>query len=69
MSGGWVLLAATILAGQLVALPIFVALYILFVGKYAWWTAVLSAVGAWTFLHVLFDRVIATIWYPSLLFH
>ena len=62
-------LAITIVAGQIVALPIFVALYILFVGKYAWWIALLSALGTWTFLHVLFDRVIAVIWYPSLLFH
>ena len=62
-------LGTTIVAGQLVALPVFVALYIRFVGRYAWWIALLSGLGTWTFLHVLFDRVIAVVWYPSLLFH
>ena len=63
------LLGATVMAGQLVALPLFVALHILFVVGYAWWIALLSAAGTWMFLHFLFDRAMAVIWYPSLLFH
>ena len=63
------MLAVTIVAGQLVALPIFIALYFLIVGRYAWWRALLSAIGAWVFLYVVFDRVMAVVWYPSLLFH
>ena len=63
------ILAVTIAAGQLVALPMFIALYFLLEGRYAWWKALLGAAGAWTFLYVLFDRTIALVWYPSLLFH
>ena len=61
--------AATVVAGQLFAMPAFIALYFLFAGGFAWRHALLSAVGAWTFLYVLFDRIIAVVWYPSLLFH
>ncbi len=61
--------AMTVVAGQLFAMPVFIALYFLSAGGYAWWYALLGAVGAWTFLYVLFDRVIAVVWYPSLLFH
>ena len=62
-------LAATIVAGQLVALPLFVALYLVFRGGYAWRIALVFAAGAWTFLYVVFDRFVAAFWYPSLLLH
>ena len=61
--------AATIVAGQLVALPLFVALYLLVWGRYAWWVALIYAAAAWVFLYVMFDRIVAVLWYPSLLFH
>ena len=61
--------AATLLAGQLVALPLFVALYLLVWGGYAWWVALVYAAGAWGFLYVMFERIVAVLWYPSLLFH
>ena len=61
--------AATIVAGQLVALPLFVALYLLVWGRYAWWIALIYAAAAWVFLYVMFDRIVAILWYPSLLFH
>ena len=61
--------AATIVAGQLVALPVFVALYLLVWGRYAWWVALIYAAAAWVFLYVMFDRIVAILWYPSLLFH
>ena len=66
----WIsLLGATVMAGQLVSLPLFIALHILFVVGYAWWIALLCAAGTWIFLHLLFDRAMAVMWYPSLLFH
>ena len=66
----WVgVFAAIIVAGQLVALPLFVALYLLVWGRYAWWVALIYAAAAWVFLYVMFDRIVAILWYPSLLFH
>lgn len=61
--------AVTVVAGQLVALPIFVALYLLVWGGYAWWIALIYAAAGWAFLYVMFDRIVAVLWYPSLLFH
>ena len=63
------MLAATVLAGQLIALPVFAALYLKLRGGYAWWTALIYAAGACSFLYLVFDRVVAVLWYPSLLFH
>ena len=66
----WIgMFAVTVLAGQLVALPIFVALYLLVWGGYAWWIALIYAAAGWGFLYVMFDRIVAVLWYPSLLFH
>lgn len=62
------LCAATALAGQLVALPLFMGLYILVWGGYRWWLGALYAAAGLAFLYVMFDRVVAVIWYPSLLF-
>ena len=66
----WLLgiVAVTYLAGQLVALPLFMALYILVWGRYKWWLALIYAAGGWAFLYVMFDRVIAVMWYPSIVF-
>ncbi len=61
--------ALTVVCGQMVALPVFVALYLLVWGRYAWWIALLYAAAAWVFLYVMFDRIVAVLWYPSLLFH
>ena len=66
----WIgIVGATIIAGQLVALPLFVALHVRFVVGRAWPTSLLSAAGTWALLHFLFDRAIAVIWHPSMLFH
>ena len=62
-------LGATILAGQLIALPAFAALYVALRGGHSWWTALAYAAGAWAFLYLVFDRIVAVFWYPSLLFH
>ncbi len=63
------LVGATMLAGQLVAIPLFVALHVRLVVGYAWWIALLCAAGAWVFLHLLFDRALAIMWYPSMFFY
>ena len=63
------LVGATIIAGQLVAFPLFVALHVRLVVGHAWWIALLCAGATWAFLHLLFDRMIAVIWYPSMLFY
>ncbi len=62
------LLGATILAGQLVALPAFAALYLTLRGGYSWWVGLLYAAGAWSFLYLVFDRIVAVLWYSALLF-
>ena len=61
-------LAVTIVGGQLVALPLFVALYLRFRGGCAWRVALLYGAGAWSFLYVVFDRIVTVVWYPPLLF-
>ena len=63
------LVGTTIIAGQLVAFPLFVALHVRLVVGHAWWIALISAAGTWAFLHFLFDRAIAVMWYPSMLFY
>ncbi len=63
------LVGLAMLAGQLVALPAFVLLYTRVRGRYAWWIAALYAAGAWAFLYVMFDRIVAVLWYPSALFY
>ena len=67
----WMLgiLGVTVLAAQLVALPLFMALYLLVWGRYKWWLALGYAAAGLAFLYILFDQVIAVLWYPSILFH
>jgi putative tricarboxylic transport membrane protein len=62
------IVVATLIAGQLVALPLMMAAYLLLRGGHGWKVALGYAVGGWLFLYLMFDRVIAVIWYPSLLF-
>ena len=66
----WLLgiVAVTVVAGQLVALPVFIAAYLRVWGRVKWWIALLYAGLGWAFLFIMFDRVIAVMWYPSLLF-
>jgi hypothetical protein len=66
----WMLgiVGATVLAGQLVALPLFVFLYLLVWGRYKWRLAFGYATAGLAFLYILFDQVIAVLWHPSILF-
>jgi hypothetical protein len=67
---GWLgfVIAATVLVGQLIALPLFVFLFLLLTARTRWWAAGLYAAAVGGFLYVMFDQVVGTIWYPGLLF-
>ena len=58
----------TILAGQLVALPLFIFAYLLVWGKAKLWVAALYAALGWAFLYIVFDQIVSTFWYNSILF-
>jgi putative tricarboxylic transport membrane protein len=57
--------AVTILAGQQVAIPLFILAYLRVWGGYGWRLAVVYAAVGWGFLYVLFDQLIGVVWYPS----
>ena len=66
----WIgVMAATMLVGQLVAMPVFAALYLKFRGGFTWRAGLLYAAGVFSFLYLVFDRIVAVLWYPSLLLH
>ena len=62
------IVVATVLFGQLVALPVMMAAYLLLRGGRGWKLALGYGVAGWLFLYLMFDRVIAVVWYPSLVF-
>ena len=57
----------TVLLGQHVALPAFIALYLLVWGGYGWKVALSYAAAGLGILIVLFDYMSPTLWYPALL--
>jgi hypothetical protein len=66
----WLLgiVALTYMGGQLVALPVFMTLYLIVWGKCKWWFAIIYGICGWVFLYAMFDQVIAVMWHPSALF-
>ena len=62
------LLLATVVIGQRLALPLFVAGYLVVWGKIPWRFALLYAGICWLILQVMFDQMVRVVWYPSLLF-
>ena len=58
----------TVVLGQRMALPLFVALYLGDWVRYSWRFAALYAAACWEFLHLLFDQAVHVLWYPSALF-
>lgn len=64
----WVvgIIGATILFGQLVALPVFAFLYLLVEARTRLWLAALYALLVATFLYVTFEKVVGVVWYPSM---
>ena len=62
------LIGATMAIGQRLALPLFVAGYLVVWGKCSWRFALLYAGMCWLLLQVMFDQMVHVIWYPSFLF-
>ena len=62
------LLGASVVIGQRLALPLFVAGYLVVWGKIPWRFALLYAGICWLILQVMFDQMVRVVWYPSLLF-
>ena len=61
------IVAVTFIAGQLIALPLFIALYLRVWGHCKWWFAIAYGIAGWAFLYVMFDQLIAVMWHPSAL--
>jgi TctA family transporter len=57
--------ALTLLVGQLIALPAFVAAYLAVRRTSPWLTIVCYVVGTWLFLFFLFGKAVHVIWYPG----
>ena len=64
---GWfaAIVAMTYVAGQLIALPLFIAAFLLARG-YRWYVALIYAGCGWAVLYGIFDLVADVAWYPSL---
>ncbi|MBT0955965.1 tripartite tricarboxylate transporter permease [Alphaproteobacteria bacterium KMM 3653] len=61
------LLLLSLLVGQKIALPVYVAVYLIRWGNYAPYIAIGYALVAWGILIAFYDRVMHLVWYPSLL--
>lgn len=61
------IVGATVLVGQLIALPVFMTLYLLLRGDHNWRLAFAYGVAGWAFLYLMFDQIINVVWYPSLI--
>jgi putative tricarboxylic transport membrane protein len=61
------IIAATWIAGQLVALPLFSLAYLILVARVSWLYAGIYSATAFFVLYIMFDKIINVIWFPSLL--
>ena len=68
LSSLFFLIGATVVLGQLLALPLFIFLYLVFWGRCSWSFALIYAAGGGLFLYLMFDLLVHVVWYPSLLF-
>ena len=57
----------TLLVGQKIAVPVFVAAYVLRWGKYSAPIAAAYALGAWALIVFFYDQVMGLLFHPSLL--
>ena len=62
------MLAVTLVAGQMIALALFVILYLRLWGGYRWVVVLPYAAAVAGFIHVMFEKVVPVLWYSSLLF-
>jgi putative tricarboxylic transport membrane protein len=63
-----VMVMIMLVIGQKLALPIFIAVYLIRWGNYTWRVALGYAVGGWALLVIFYDQIMHLFWYPSL-FH
>lgn len=57
----------SMVVGQKIAIPIFVAVYLVRWGEYDWKVALAYAVAAWAILVFFYDWVMSLLWYPPLI--
>lgn len=55
----------TMALGQKIALPIFIAAYLVLWGRYRWRLSVCYGLGGWAVLVVFYDRIVHLFWHPS----
>jgi putative tricarboxylic transport membrane protein len=55
----------TLVIGQKLALPLFVAVYLIRWGRYNWRTALGYAADGWLVLIIFYDRIMDLFWHPS----
>lgn len=55
------------LIGQMLALPLAMAIYLLWWGRERWQIAAAQAVAAFAFLYILFDRILHVVWMDSVI--
>jgi putative tricarboxylic transport membrane protein len=60
-------IAVTFVAGQMVAILVYMASYLWWWGKAGWKTIALYVAGGWAILYFFYDRLLHIFWYPSLL--
>ena len=56
------------LFGQMIALPLFIAVYLRRWGGYRWRVSLVYAAGGWAFLYGFYDRVMHVFWHQPLAF-
>lgn len=62
------IVAATVVVGQQIALTAFMLLFLLFWAKWDWRKSLIYAALGWACLYGVFEELVKTNWYPSLLF-
>jgi TctA family transporter len=61
------IIAASVLVGQRIALPLFVAGYLLWWGRVRWYVALAYGAAGWLMLHWFYGELLSVFWYPALL--
>jgi hypothetical protein len=62
------IMVATFFAGQFVAIPLYMVLYLILWGGYRWPFAVVYGLGGLAILYGFYDRILHVFFYPSVLF-
>jgi hypothetical protein len=67
---GWLaaIVVATLFVGQQVALAVFMLAFLVIWARFGWTRSLIYAALGWACLYGIFDRLVHTNWYPSLLF-